>query len=442
MDTKAPTTDADALSGELDAYLSALDRADSWRTERRLKDSAFETTDIVFFEGAHGGELGPFVRKRIDCAAGVGTAYEHLWLAQKAGMRLRAAPRLVECARTGDILTVVMEYVPGKTLRQLVDERGGSVELVRSVFLPLCDAVTELHERLDPPLIHRDLKPSNIIVSDDAPYIIDFGISRAWRDGAEADTAHFGTRAYAPPEQFGFGQTDVRSDVYALGKLLAFCLTGQDPSAAADESALVSATTGVQLAAVVSQATEFDPERRFASVRTLKQALLSALGNETEPVSAAASVQDVDLSVDVGANLSEVHEEIPPFSWNYEKKPVDSPVRSASRAKATPTRIGRRRNIAIIAVLALLLVGSISAVANPNEQDRLLPLWLRVWKYASLMGVLVSLGMLVSDKQALFRWLPALEHMGTKHLRRACIVLIVGAIVLFGVASELAPAIP
>lgn len=59
--------------------------------------------------------------------------------------------------------------------------------------------------------------------------IIDLGIARVWRDGADADTVKFGTRSYAPPEQFGFGQTSVRSDIYALGALLFFCLTGTDP---------------------------------------------------------------------------------------------------------------------------------------------------------------------------------------------------------------------
>lgn len=60
--------------------------------------------------------------------------------------------------------------------------------------------------------------------------IIDFGIARAFREGAAGDTAHFGTRCYAPPEQFGYGQTDERSDVYALGMLLYYLLAERDPS--------------------------------------------------------------------------------------------------------------------------------------------------------------------------------------------------------------------
>lgn len=68
------------------------------------------------------------------------------------------------------------------------------------------------------------------MVSDAGLTIIDFGIARAFREGAAGDTAHFGTRCYAPPEQFGYGQTDERSDVYALGMLLYYLLAERDPS--------------------------------------------------------------------------------------------------------------------------------------------------------------------------------------------------------------------
>lgn len=89
-------------------------------------------------------------------------------------------------------------------------------------------------------MIHRDLKPSNIIVTganytpDDgltfsSLVIIDLGIARVWRDGADADTVKFGTRPYAPPEQYGFGQTSVRSDVYALGRPVVLLLDGSRP---------------------------------------------------------------------------------------------------------------------------------------------------------------------------------------------------------------------
>lgn len=146
----------------------------------------------------------------------------------------------------GDELDVVMEYVEGETLEALVGRLGATPDYACGLYPVLCKAVGELHAGFaaagEPgvPVIHRDLKPSNIIVSGvryaadagmtfSSLVIIDLGIARVWRDGADADTVKFGTRSYAPPEQFGFGQTSVRSDIYALGALLFFCLTGTDP---------------------------------------------------------------------------------------------------------------------------------------------------------------------------------------------------------------------
>lgn len=251
MDTQTPTYSDDELTAALGEHLASLDRDDSYRVERILKRSSVETTELVYFEGTGGGSLGPFVRKRIDASAQIGGAYERLFAAQRAGRRFEHLPRIVDCRRVGDELNVVMEYIEGETLGALVDRLGATPDYARELYPALCDAVGELHAgfamagETSAPEIHRDLKPSNIIVTG-ANYtpndgltfsslvIIDLGIARVWRDGADADTVKFGTRPYAPPEQYGFGQTSVRSDVYALGALLFFCLTGVDPKPGLD----------------------------------------------------------------------------------------------------------------------------------------------------------------------------------------------------------------
>ena len=203
----------------LAAYLDALARDVCYRVDEVLKTAPHETTEVVYFVGANAAELGPFVRKRIAVDAAMGDAYGHLFQAQRDGRRFRHLPRIYDVHTTGNELVVVMEYIQGRTLRDEVYERDGSVALAAQWFPLLCDGVMELHEQFSPPLIHRDLKPTNIVVSDAGLTIIDFGIARAFREGAAGDTAHFGTRCYAPPEQFGYGQTDERSDVYALGML-------------------------------------------------------------------------------------------------------------------------------------------------------------------------------------------------------------------------------
>lgn len=236
----------DELTASLVEHLASLDRGNSYRVERVLKFSDVETTELVYFEGSGGGSLGPFVRKRINASAQIGGVYERLFAAQRAGLRYEHLPRIVDCRRMGDELDVVMEYVEGETLEALVGRLGATPDYARGLYPVLCEAVGELHAGFaaagEPgvPVIHRDLKPSNIIVSGvryaadagmtfSSLVIIDLGIARVWCDGADADTVKFGTRSYAPPEQFGFGQTSVRSDIYALGALLFFCLTGTDP---------------------------------------------------------------------------------------------------------------------------------------------------------------------------------------------------------------------
>lgn len=294
MDTQTPTYSDDELTAALAEHLTSLDRDDSYRVERVLKRSSVETTELVYFEGAGGGSLGPFVRKRIDASAQIGGAHGRLFAAQRAGRRFEHLPRIVDCRRVGDELNVVMEYIEGETLGALVDRLGATPDYARELYPALCDAVGELHAgfamagETSAPVIHRDLKPSNIIVTganytpDDgltfsSLVIIDLGIARVWRDGADADTVKFGTRPYAPPEQYGFGQTSVRSDVYALGALLFFCLTGVDPKPGLDMREQCEARgIPTSLADAVCMSMALDPAKRFASAEALGRATRAA----------------------------------------------------------------------------------------------------------------------------------------------------------------------
>ncbi len=274
---------------ELARYLAALERDACYRVVRPLSpegeapagpNAQPAATELVMFEGANGGELGPFVRKRLARAEGVGAAYETLFELQRAGMRFVHLPRIIDCYKTEDALVVVSEYVEGATLAALVRADGGGTAFARAVFPEVCDAVSELHGLIDPPLIHRDVKPTNIIISNRpdgvSATLIDFGIARRYRAGEGADTVRFGTRAYAPPEQFGFGQTSVRSDVYALGMVLLFCLTGTEPEGLPAADALAARGVEPALAEVVLKAAAFDPAARYASADALKRAFLAA----------------------------------------------------------------------------------------------------------------------------------------------------------------------
>ncbi len=276
-----PESGRAAERDELGAYLAAVAREDCYRVVRplgaaaRMGEDSFVAgqvgtiTELVQFEGANGATLGPFVRKRIDLSLGVGTAYQELYEAQCSGARFAHVPRIVECYKTGRELVVVSEFIPGETLDAFVNEVGPSLELSLSVVPAVCAAVAELHKAFDPPVVHRDLKPANIIVSEGpsglSATLIDFGIARRYREGAAADTVRFGTRSYAPPEQYGFGQTSVRSDIYALGMIALFCIAGEEAHGQPSAESLAHAGVTGPYADAILLATSFDPGRRFAS---------------------------------------------------------------------------------------------------------------------------------------------------------------------------------
>ncbi len=174
-------------------------------------------TELVSLDGA-----GPFVRKKIPAK----TARREVWsiLPECACFRL---PRLLATYETPDWYAVVYEYVPGSTLEELVECGGGfdSLGAVRMI-LDVCEAVLALHAK---GVIHRDLAPKNILIAADGVHVIDLGIARCCIDPPSRATAALGTHGFAAPEQYGFADTDVRSDVYSLGCLLGYAITGLPP---------------------------------------------------------------------------------------------------------------------------------------------------------------------------------------------------------------------
>lgn len=431
MDTQSPTYSDDELTASLVEHLASLDRDDSYRVERVLKCSEVETTELVYFEGSGGGSLGPFVRKRIDASVQIGGAYERLFAAQRAGRRFEHLPRIVDCRRVGDELDVVMEYVEGETLEALVGRLGATPDYARGLYPVLCEAVGELHAGFatagEPgvPVIHRDLKPSNIIVSGvryatdagmtfSSLVIIDLGIARVWRDGADADTVKFGTRSYAPPEQFGFGQTSVRSDIYALGALLFFCLTGDDPKPGRDMREQCEARgIPVPLADVICMAMALDPAKRFASAMALGHAARAAyelcLPAPSPVTFSAASVPRVAVS-----QVQRVQQPVAltlPSSAN--RRSIVSPMMSkcARLLSRIPEPVGRIWNGCVYATTLLLLMGSHFAVFTPTGENRSYPTWFLALEYFFMVDglvLLIAFGML--DRRRLRRRFPVLDR--------------------------------
>lgn len=174
-------------------------------------------------------------------------------------------PRFVAEYRNENMRCVLREYVEGETLKERAMHTHFSEEDVIRTGMQLCDELMILHS-LTPPVIHRDIKPQNVIIRPDgSAVLIDFGISRVVTDhDTDMDTVPFGTQGFAPPEQYGFAQTDARSDLYSLGILLSWMLTGK---AAPPENG------DTPLKKALVRCTAFDPGERYESAAQFKKAL-------------------------------------------------------------------------------------------------------------------------------------------------------------------------
>jgi len=186
-----------------------------------------------------------------------------------ANLNHEGLPKQKASFQNDDMLVTVREYINGVSLDHYAAENNLSEEDNIRICSELCDILAYLHHRPEP-VIHRDIKPENIIIRPNGSVaLIDFDIARVYRSGHENDTTFFGTKSYAPPEQYGFSQTDARADIYSLGILLRWLLTGKTKED--KESRIYRPLSGV-----IRKCTAFSPEERYSDVDQVKKALLRA----------------------------------------------------------------------------------------------------------------------------------------------------------------------
>lgn len=162
---------------------------------------------------------------------------------------------------------LVREYVDGVSLHEQVTAQGPLFpDKVREAALSLCQVLQYLHSQ-NPPVICRDVKPQNVVMDPTGRcHLIDLGAARRYRPEQQGDTVFLGTQVTAPPEQFGYQQTDQRSDLYSLGVLMRFMLTGSFEPSKQDIGPNY-------LRRVIRRCTAFDPKNRYTSVGKVYRAL-------------------------------------------------------------------------------------------------------------------------------------------------------------------------
>ncbi len=179
---------------------------------------------------------------------------------------------------------LVMDFVEGENLREYLRESGPPpLEQALEWIDQVSDALNYLHRR-QPPIVHRDIKPANIILTpDDKAMLVDFGIAKADPQLRTLSGARAWTPGYAPPEQYGQGRTDARSDVYSLAATAYALLTGESPPDAMDVAAgsmkpaspahEINPAVPVHVSRAIGKAMLFNREQRTSSVEEFRQAL-------------------------------------------------------------------------------------------------------------------------------------------------------------------------
>lgn len=198
-------------------------------------------------------------------------------------------PSIIDIIDGDNTYLIIMDYVEGRTLKDLVDDKGALPQNdVINYAIQLCSVLEYLHER-KPPIIYRDMKPANIMLKPNGEVVlIDFGTAREFKEGQENDTTSLGTRGYAAPEQYGGnGQTDQRTDIYNLGATIYHLVTGKNPAKPPYEMRPIrewdpSLSSGLE--SIIMKCIETDPNQRYQSAAELKYALEHYVELETQYV--------------------------------------------------------------------------------------------------------------------------------------------------------------
>lgn len=180
---------------------------------------------------------------------------------------LPGIPKIFVAAEYGDSLIIIEEYISGLTLDAYIDEHGLLSESDAVKFATrLCEILKPLHDA-KPAIIHRDIKPSNIMIDTSGNmFLLDFDAAKFFDENKNRDTILMGTAEYAAPEQYGFAQSDARTDIYAIGATINIMLTGRSP-----KSVLYKGSR--HITDIISKCTSLDPSNRYTSVDKLKQSL-------------------------------------------------------------------------------------------------------------------------------------------------------------------------
>ena len=172
---------------------------------------------------------------------------------QMQGLPHPFLPKIIQVEPKQDGVTLLEEYIDGASLAEIKLPEKQIVALMEE----LCEVLVFLHGH---GIIHRDIKPSNLLLAPDGHIrLIDFDAAREEKPSGDSDTRLLGTKGYAPPEQYGFAQTDARADIYAVGVTM--------------KQLLGKRAEKRPYRHILRKCTEFAPKRRYRTAGSLLRAI-------------------------------------------------------------------------------------------------------------------------------------------------------------------------
>lgn len=265
-------------------------------------------------------------------------------------IKSRHLPHIYEIIEQDSCLHIIEEYINAHTLDYYVVNNELDENQRHEIMNQLCDTIYLLHKQN---IIHRDIKPENIFYQRGNAILFDFDISRFYQDNQEKDTRILGSVGYAAPEQFGFQQTDARTDIYAMGVLMNYLYTGNLPNEGLYDG---------EESHIIEKAIHIDPNRRYKDVLELK--------NDFNHRSFLEKINQDELSW------------IPPGF-----------------------RSGKLKNKIIASVVYILMISFIFSLEFKDATSEFMKIYDRIFLFALAIGIIafVTNYRSINDRYALFR---------------------------------------
>lgn len=197
-----------------------------------------------------------------------------------ADRKLSGIPKAYRIFEENGEVYLVREYIEGMSLAQMVLQKGGISEAeICRISRKICQTA-EQFQNPDEPMIHRDIKPENIVVTPGSEVVfIDFGTMRSYKKDGSRDTFVVGTRGTAAPEQYGYTQTDQRTDVYAIGQTMLYMV-----SESYEKNQLSECAVSRRMKKIIEKACSFEPDKRYGDAAQLRRAVEKCQANNRKKV--------------------------------------------------------------------------------------------------------------------------------------------------------------